>query len=366
MEIRVSGHQVDTGDALRSHVEARMSAIADRFFARAISAHVTFGKGPHDHAFICDIVAHVMHGVILKGSGQAAEAHPAFEQAADRIEKQLRRYNRRLKDRHNGNGGGEIDPGAELPADATYRVFDVGDAEAEAVDNPPIVAETKSTSRPSVSDAVMRSTSGTQRLAVPQQRDGAVQHGYRRGDGTIGWASRNETDDGRAFPLSFSRQTGRGAPHGRWTMTSFPTHLRRPHRSAMSASNKKGVIRSSPWPRRARPASAKTSRRRHGAGKGRLNGFGGGVALPHARIEGLDEVFAISPASPRRSTSSRSTICPSTWFPDPVAARPAPAISRRWPSQRALRDRATPPSSGGALSRRDLRPAQRGRSAACA
>ena len=188
MEIRVSGHQVDTGDALRSHVEARMSAIADRFFARAISAHVTFGKGPHDHAFICDIVAHVMQGVILKGSGQAAEAHPAFEQAADRIEKQLRRYTRRLKDRHNGNGG-EIEPGAELPADATYRVFDVGDAEAEAVDNPPIVAETKvDIPDASVSDAVMLlDLRNTNALLFRNSATARFNMVYRRGDGTIGW-----------------------------------------------------------------------------------------------------------------------------------------------------------------------------------
>lgn len=194
MEIRVSGHQVDTGDALRSHVEDRMSAIADKFFARAISAHVTFGKGPHDHAFICDIVAHVMQGVILKGSGQAAEARPAFEQAADRIEKQLRRYTRRLKDRHAGNGNGsgndvDLEPAAEAPADAIYRVFDVGDAEAEAVDNPPIVAETKvDIPDASVSDAVMLlDLRNTNALLFRNSATASFNMVYRRGDGTIGW-----------------------------------------------------------------------------------------------------------------------------------------------------------------------------------
>lgn len=100
MEIRVSGHQVDTGEALKQHVQDRMSGIAGKYFERAISAHVTFGKGPHDHAFTCDIVAHIMQGVIFKGSGKGAEAHPAFDQAAEHVEKQLRRHMRRLKDRH--------------------------------------------------------------------------------------------------------------------------------------------------------------------------------------------------------------------------------------------------------------------------
>ena len=29
MDIRVSGHQVDTGDALKSHVDQRLTAVAD-------------------------------------------------------------------------------------------------------------------------------------------------------------------------------------------------------------------------------------------------------------------------------------------------------------------------------------------------
>ena len=115
MEIRVSGHQVDTGDALRSHVQERLGTMAEKYFSRALSAQVTFGKGPHDHAFTCDIVAHVSQGVILKGSGQAAAAHPAFDQAAERIEKQLRRYTRRLKDR---SGSALAEALAEVPADA--------------------------------------------------------------------------------------------------------------------------------------------------------------------------------------------------------------------------------------------------------
>ena len=61
MDIRVSGHQVDTGEALRSHVADRLSAIADKYFSRAVAANVTFGRGPHEH-FTCDIVAQVNAG----------------------------------------------------------------------------------------------------------------------------------------------------------------------------------------------------------------------------------------------------------------------------------------------------------------
>ena len=99
MDIRVSGHQVDTGEALRSHVDQRMSAIADKYFSRAISAQVTFGKGPHDHGFTCEILCYIP-GEVLKGTDRAADAHAAFDAAAEKVEKQLRRHHRRLKDHH--------------------------------------------------------------------------------------------------------------------------------------------------------------------------------------------------------------------------------------------------------------------------
>ncbi len=186
MDIRVSGHQVDTGKALRQHVEARLEAIAEKYFSRALSANVTFGRGPHDHAFTCDIVAHVMQGVILKGSGSAAEAHPAFDQAAERIEKQLRRHMRRLKDR---SGAGAF---AMADDNASYTIFDAPAEEEEeeiGADHPAIVAETKvDIPDASVSDAVMLlDLRNTPALLFRNSGTGKFNMVYRRGDGTIGW-----------------------------------------------------------------------------------------------------------------------------------------------------------------------------------
>jgi ribosomal subunit interface protein len=185
MDIRVSGHQVDTGDALRVHVEDRLQAIADKYFSRSISAHVTFGHGPHG-SFACDIVAHVMQGVILKGSGLGNEAHPSFDQAADRVETQLRRYMRRLKNRH----GIAASPLGEIDSDAGYTVFQpTVDEEEPIVDNPPIIAETRvDVPDASVSDAVMMlDLRNTNALLFKNSGTGAFNMVYRRGDGTIGW-----------------------------------------------------------------------------------------------------------------------------------------------------------------------------------
>lgn len=100
MDIRVSGHQLDTGEALRGRVATRVAAMADKYASRLVSAQVTFGKGPHDHGFTCEILAYAPQGVVLKATDKAAAAPAAFELALDKIEKQIRRHSRRLKDHH--------------------------------------------------------------------------------------------------------------------------------------------------------------------------------------------------------------------------------------------------------------------------
>jgi ribosomal subunit interface protein len=186
MDIRVSGHQVDTGEALRTHVDERLQSLAEKYFSRSISAHATFGQGPHG-GFNCDIIAHVMQGVILKGHGQATEAHPAFDQAAERIETQLRRYMHRLKDRNSSANALK----AEAEADAGYTVFQAPPEEEETAggEHPPVIAETRvDVPDATVSDAVMMlDLRNTNALLFKNSGTGAFNMVYRRGDGTIGW-----------------------------------------------------------------------------------------------------------------------------------------------------------------------------------
>ncbi|BCA59888.1 ribosome hibernation-promoting factor, HPF/YfiA family [Sphingomonas sp. HMP6] len=189
MDIRVSGHQVETGEALRTHVDERLQGIATKYFARAISSQVTFGKGPHDNRFTCDIVAHVMQGLILKGSGDAADAHAAFEGAAGKIEKQLRRYMRRLKDRNAGVATAIEAQAVNAADNAGYTLFQENVAEEEVEDFPLIVAETRvDVPDATVSDAVMMlDLRNTTALLFRNSGSGTYNMVYRRGDGTIGW-----------------------------------------------------------------------------------------------------------------------------------------------------------------------------------
>ena len=187
MDIRISGHQVATGDALKDHASDRLQGIATKYFARAISSEVTFSKGPHDVGFRCDIVVHVMKGLVLKGSHQAQEAHPAFDGAAGKIETQLRRYTRRLKDRHAAEAAAiQEDMGYD---NAGYTLFQETVTEEDVGDAPLIIAETRvDIPDASVSDAVMTlDLRNTAALLFRNAGTGTYNMVYRRGDGTIGW-----------------------------------------------------------------------------------------------------------------------------------------------------------------------------------
>lgn len=190
MDIRISGHQVDTGAAFGEHVRERLTAMIEKYFPRAISAHVTLGAAPYGH-FSCDIVMHVMADIILKGSNRAAEANIAFDGAADRIDKQLRRYMRRLKDRH-GPGADRAAERASLAMvdDAEYKIFAPAPDEVEAGgDHPLVIAETRvDIPQASVGDAVMMlDLRNTNALLFVNSASGDHNMVYRRDDGSIGW-----------------------------------------------------------------------------------------------------------------------------------------------------------------------------------
>ena len=184
MDIRVSGHQVSTGEALQTHAQDKMTAIVDKYFSRALSSHITFGKAPGG-AFRCDIVTHVMHGLILKGAAIAHDAHVACDQASEKIDKQLRRYKRRIKDRH------EQTAHAQKQEDAAYVIFEEPALEQEEifVDAPVVIAETRvDVPEATVSDAVMMlDLRNTNALLFKNAGTGKHNMVYRRGDGSIGW-----------------------------------------------------------------------------------------------------------------------------------------------------------------------------------
>lgn len=187
MDVRVADHQVETGDSIKEHAIQRIEEMTEKYYSRAVGADVTFGKGPYDD-FTCDIVAPVGQGIVLKASHRAQTAEIAFECAADKVEKQLRRYNRRLKE----HKPSDVPDGAEI--DAAYRVFASSSDEEEVADNPAIVAETRvDIPKANVADAVMMlDLRNTGALMFRNTTTGDLNMVYRREDGNIGWVEPNE------------------------------------------------------------------------------------------------------------------------------------------------------------------------------
>ena len=183
MDIRVSGHQMDTGEALQTHAADRLTAVVGKYFDRALSSNVTFGKAPAG-AFRCDIVTHAGNGLILKGAAIAPDAHVALDQAADKIDTQLRRYKRRINARHAQTAH------AIRAEEAAYVVFEEAPVEDDSpADAPVVIAETRvDVPEATVSDAVMMlDLRNTNALLFKNAGTGRHNMVYRRGDGSIGW-----------------------------------------------------------------------------------------------------------------------------------------------------------------------------------
>src|SRR3978361_416515 len=96
MQITVSGKQVELSDALRTRVAEHLDQIAGKYFDHAQEANVTFSRARS--FFTCDINVHAGRGLTLRGEGEAADAHSAFDDAAEHIAKRLRRYRQRVND----------------------------------------------------------------------------------------------------------------------------------------------------------------------------------------------------------------------------------------------------------------------------
>jgi ribosomal subunit interface protein len=207
MQLSVTGKQTEIGEALRRHVEGSLSSILDKYFKTAIEAHVIVSK----EAYLsrAEISIHIGRGIVVNARASASEAYLAFDAAAERLAKQLRRYKRRLRDHHA--------KGRE-PAGASERAMDyvlapIGEEEGEGAQAegeevgtggangaPAVIAE-MSTELPSltVGEAAMRMDLAEASVLLFRNRShGELNLVYRRADGNIGWID-PELDAARAM-----------------------------------------------------------------------------------------------------------------------------------------------------------------------
>ena len=185
MEINISGKHIDLGEALQTHVNGRLQEGIKKYIDRVNTVNVVFSK--QGHLFRADIHANTgTHShVAINSRGQNADVYNAFDEAAEKIEKQLRRYKRRLTDHHQRQS-----ESAKFIAAVDYTLAPEAESAEESVEAAPAIIAEKAANIEtlSVSEAVMRmDLADVPAIIFFNSANGRLNVVYRRGDGNISW-----------------------------------------------------------------------------------------------------------------------------------------------------------------------------------
>lgn len=187
MELSVHGKQIDVGDALRAHVTDKLEDLNQKYFNHAAFATVTFSREGHGKPRTkAHISIQIGKNLLVVADAVDADPYASFENAAEKIGKQMRRYKRRLRDHHERL---EAEPAAVYEArDVVLAAAPEQDTEATD-ENPVVIAEmTTPILTLSVSDAVMRlDLSGEPAMLFRNASNNEINMIYKREDGNIGW-----------------------------------------------------------------------------------------------------------------------------------------------------------------------------------
>jgi ribosomal subunit interface protein len=205
MQVQVSGKHVDVGEALGSRISQELEEGVGKYFERGgQGAEVIVSK--EGHGFKVDCWVRLASGEVVFTSGQGGDAHSAFTESLEKLEKRVRRYKRRLKDHHIGPKG--LSP--EKTEDAAREVArsivlrdpdsveddEFGDAGEHGP--PPtgmVIAESQSEIRTiTVGRAVLElDMTGYPVLMFRNAAHGGLSVVYRRPDGNVGWIDPERT-----------------------------------------------------------------------------------------------------------------------------------------------------------------------------
>jgi ribosomal subunit interface protein len=187
MTLRISGKSISVGEALRGRVNERTDEVLRKYFDGNYSGHITLSKD--GFGFRTDCALHLDSGITLEAESNAQDAYASADQALLMIEKRLRRYKNRLKDRSARKTAVASAAFAALDA-PSYVIEAPGEGDEEVTGySPVIIAEaTTALKRLSVSEAVLElDLTGAPCLVFQHGSSGRVNIIYRRADGNIGW-----------------------------------------------------------------------------------------------------------------------------------------------------------------------------------
>ncbi len=191
MRVQVTGRQIDVGEALRTRITEDLAKGVEKYFSRATEGVVTVGK--NGVGFEADCLVHLSSGISLQAQGHGGDAHSAFDDALEKLEKRVRRYKRRLKNHHADNK-------SPLPAESASAYVlapfsddeEASEASTDARANEPtplVIAETKAAVKTmAVATAVMQlELTDAPALLFRNAAHGGLNVVYKRSDGNIGW-----------------------------------------------------------------------------------------------------------------------------------------------------------------------------------
>lgn len=182
MRYQITGKQIDIGEALQTHVQTELGSVLEKYSQRPTDATVIFSKAAHQ--FVCEAVVHLSSGLNAAAKGHATEIYAAFDACGEKMDKQLRRYKRRLKNHHQ-----ERSQPVELSGGSSY-ILAAEATEDEPDSLAPVIVAEMETKIPSLSvgEAVMQmELASAPVLVFKNEKGGGVNVVYRREDGNVGW-----------------------------------------------------------------------------------------------------------------------------------------------------------------------------------
>lgn len=189
MRYQISGKQIDIGEALQTHVKSELGEIVEKYAQRPTDATIIFSKAGFEH--VCEATIHLSTGLTAQAKGHASEIYAAFESCREKMDKQLRRYKRRLRNHHTAR----TEP-VEFGRGAAYILAPTEEPEdADTAPLQPVVIAEMETKIPSITvgEAVMQLELGNQKFLVfRNEGHGGVNVVYVRDDGNIGWIDPND------------------------------------------------------------------------------------------------------------------------------------------------------------------------------
>lgn len=184
MRYQISGKQIDIGEALQTHVKTELGEAVKKYAERPTDANVIFSKSGHE--FVCEATVHLSTGLTAAAKAHSVDIYGAFDDCCEKMEKQLRRYKRRLKDHHKDR----VEP-VELFGASSYILASESESDTQEPESlqPMIVAEMQTKiATLSVGEAVMQmELAGAPVLVFRNEGKDGLNVVYRRDDGNIGW-----------------------------------------------------------------------------------------------------------------------------------------------------------------------------------